>query len=96
MKKGNSTEASSLTEAQLAQLRALDGHPNTTDIPEAPAENWDRARRFYKPRKEAISLRLDADVLDWLKRRSERYQTEINRILRERMDADAGTPGASR
>ena len=77
-----------LTEAQLAQLRALDGPPDTTDIPEAPAENWARARRLYRPRKDAISLRLDADVLDWLKRRSERYQVEINRILRERMEAD--------
>ncbi len=77
-----------LTEAQLAQLRALNGHPDTADIPEAPAENWEHARRFYRPRKEAISLRLDADVLDWLKRRSGRYQTEINRILRERMEAD--------
>lgn len=88
MKKENMTEISGLTETQLAQLRALDGNPDTTDIPEAPAENWQRARRFYKPRKEAISLRLDADVLDWLKRRNERYQTEINRILREKMEAE--------
>jgi len=88
MKKENITEVSGLTEAQLVQLRALDGHPDVADIPEAPVENWQRARRFYKPRKEAISLRLDADVLDWLKRRSERYQTEINRILREKMEAE--------
>ena len=87
MSKENMVEPS-LTEAQLAQLQALDGHPDTADIPEAPAENWARARRLYRPRKEAISLRLDADVLDWLKRRSERYQTEINRILREKMEAD--------
>ena len=78
-----------LTEAQLAQLDALDGHPDIADIPEAPAENWSSARRFFKPRKESISLRLDADVLDWLRRRSERYQTEINKILREKMNLDA-------
>ncbi len=89
MKKESMTKVPGLTETQLAQLRALDGHPDTADIPEAPGENWERARRFYKPRKEAISLRLDADVLDWLKRRSERYQTEINRILREKMEAGA-------
>ena len=47
-------------------------------------------RRFYKPRKEAISLRIDADVLDWLRHRSDRYQSEINRILREKMEADVG------
>lgn len=80
-----------LTEAQLAQLSALEGRaPDTEDIPEAPAENWKTARRgpFFRPRKEAISLRLDMDVLDWLRRRGPRYQTEINRILREKMDAE--------
>ena len=78
-----------LTEAQEAQLRASDNRPiDTADIPEAAEGNWADARRFYRPRKEAISIRLDADVLDWLRRRSERYQTEINRILRETMDAE--------
>ena len=88
MKKASLIESPALTEAQSAQLQALDGHPNTTDIPEAPAENWRDARRFFKPRKEAISLRVDADVLDWLRRRSDRYQSEINRILREKMDIE--------
>ncbi len=88
MRKGISTERPVLTDAQNAQLRTLDGNPNVSDIPEASAENWRQARRFFKPRKEAISLRLDADVLDWLRRRSERYQSEINRILREKMEAE--------
>ena len=79
-----------LSDAQLAELAALDGKPDTADIPEAPAANWRDARRLFRPRKEAISLRLDADVLDWLRRNSDRYQSEINRILRERMEAEAG------
>ena len=90
MKKATSPDPAGLTEAQIAQLQALGGTPNTVDIPEAPAENWTHARRFFKPRKEAISLRLDADVLDWLRRRSERYQSEINRILREKMEGERG------
>jgi uncharacterized protein (DUF4415 family) len=78
-----------LTEAQQAQLTALDGlAPDTSDIPEAPEANWQHARQFYKPRKEAISIRLDADVLDWLRRRGDKYQTEINRILRSAMEAE--------
>ncbi len=77
-----------LTEAQLAQLRALEGRdPDTNDLPEAPEQNWQRARRLYKPRKEAVSIRLDADVLDWLRRSSGRYQSEINRILRKEMES---------
>src|ERR1700722_12142487 len=80
-----------LTAAQLAQLKALDNRKiDTDDIPEAPAQNWATAQRgrFFRPRKEAISIRLDMDVLDWLRRRSPRYQTEINRILREKMEAE--------
>lgn len=89
MKKEASTSSRALTPELEAQLRALDGHqPDTTDIPEAPAENWRDARRFYRVRKEPISIRVDADVLNWLRQKSERYQVEINRILRKEMDAD--------
>lgn len=81
-----------LTDDQMAQLHALEGRkPDTKDIPEAPAGNWQHAVRggFWKARKEAISLRVDMDVLDWLRRQGPGYQTTINRILRERMEADA-------
>jgi uncharacterized protein (DUF4415 family) len=75
----------------MAQLRALGGRKiDTDDIPEAPAESWTSAQRgrFFRPRKESISLRVDMDVLDWLRRRGRGYQTEINRILREKMEMD--------
>jgi uncharacterized protein (DUF4415 family) len=83
-----------LTEDQMAQLRALEGRePDIADIPEAPAANWQHAERggFWKARKQAISLRVDMDVLDWLRRQGPGYQTTINRILRERMQAE-GNP----
>lgn len=82
------TEAE-LTPEQLADLRIAEAsEPNTDDIPESPEAHWRYARRFYRPRKEAISLRLDADLLAWLRDRHERYQTEVNRILRREMEAD--------
>ncbi len=80
-----------LTDDQIQQLHALqDREPDTRDIPEAPAENWQHDQRgaFWKPRKEAISLRVDMDVLDWLRQQGPGYQTTINRILRERMQAE--------
>ena len=81
-----------LTETQLAQLRALEGHkPDTADLPEISEENWRRTRRFFKPRKEPIGIRLDADILDWLRRGNEHCQVEINRILRKEMETE--TPG---
>ncbi len=90
MRKAATPEVPPLAKAQLAQLQALDGNPDTQNIPEAPPANWQHARRLYRPRKEAISLRLDADVLDWLRKQGDGYQTRINQILRERMEA--GTP----
>lgn len=91
MKKTDKVPDHRLSDEQIAQLRALTGRGiDTDDIPEAPVDNWASARRgrFFKPRKEAISVRLDMDVLDWLRRRGPGYQTEINRILREKMEMD--------
>lgn len=80
-----------LTKKELAELKALEGRPiDTSDIPELPASAWKNAVRgkFYRPVKKAVSLRLDADVIAWLKKDGEGYQTRANRLLRERMLAD--------
>ena len=63
---------------------------DTSDIPEWTDEMWKRAVRggFYRPMKQAVSLRLDADVLAWLKKDGQGYQTRVNRMLRERMLKD--------
>ena len=73
--------------SQLAELAVLpDDQIDTTDIPEAPVENWIHARRgdLYRPVKQPVTIRLDADVLTWFKENaaSGGYQTEINRVLR--------------
>ena len=90
MKRTGSTSRRAVPAHLQAQLDALTGAPDTASVPEAPGSNWSGARRLYKVRKEPISIRLDADVLDWLRRRHEKYQVEINRILREKMEAEAG------
>ena|ERR1700678_362426 len=41
--------------------------------------------RWNRPRKRRISLRVDAEVVDWLKSNGPGYQTRINRILRRVM-----------
>ena len=73
---------------ELASLAALtDRQIDTSDIPELPPAAWkDAVRgRFYRPVKQAISMRLDADVIAWLKKPGKGYQTRVNRILRQRM-----------
>ncbi len=40
---------------------------------------------FYRPIKKPITLRLDADVIAWFKRKGRGYQTRINQALRKLM-----------
>jgi uncharacterized protein (DUF4415 family) len=92
MNKYRTADGSKLTPAQIVRLDEIEARVgDDDDFPSAPEANWAAAVRgkFYKPRKEAISLRLDMDVLDWLRRKGPGYQTEINRILREKMEAEA-------
>ena len=83
-----------LTERQKANIAELLANPNrvidTSDIPELSEEAWKTAvrGRFYRPVKKAVSLRLDADVIAWLKKDGEGYQTRANRMLRELMLKD--------
>jgi uncharacterized protein (DUF4415 family) len=73
---------------ELAALAALpDDQIDTSDIPELPLSAWKDAVRgkFYRPVKQAVSMRLDADVVAWLKKPGKGYQTRANNILRRRM-----------
>ena len=86
-----------LTAKQKKELEALAAMPDreidTSDILELPPGAWKNAVRgkFYRPIKQAISLRLDADVIAWLKKDGDGYQTRANQLLRERMLAEEGT-----
>ncbi len=42
--------------------------------------------RFYRPIKEPISLRVDADVLAWFRSMTTKYQSQMNKALREYME----------
>ena len=85
------TSSQSLTPRQKRELAAIAALPDeqidTSDIPELPPSAWKNAvrGRFYRPVKQAVSLRLDADVVAWLKKPGKGYQTRANYILRERM-----------
>ncbi len=71
----------------LAKGVVPDDHLHLSDIPEIT--DWSKAIRhgqFYRPVKQQTSVRLDADVLAWLKGKG--YQTRMNKILREAMLKD--------
>ncbi|SOE52114.1 hypothetical protein ODI_R3931 [Orrella dioscoreae] len=48
---------------------------------------WRHAVRgqFYKPTKTSTTVRIDSDVLAWLRSQGKGYQTRINAILRREM-----------
>jgi uncharacterized protein (DUF4415 family) len=49
--------------------------------------DWTNARLVIPPGKDVITLRIDRDVLDWLRAQGKGYQTRINQILRVWHDA---------
>ena len=73
---------------EIQNLAAMpDDQIDTSDIPELPVGAWKNAVRskWYRPVKQAVSIRLDADVLAWLKAKGRGYQTKVNSLLRARM-----------
>ena len=80
-----------LTARQKREIKALAAMPeskiDTSDISELPPGAWKNAVRgkWYRPIKQSVSIRLDADVLAWLKAKGSGYQTKVNGFLRERM-----------
>ena len=79
-----------LTEAQLENLKRLaecpDDEIDYSDIPEITDFSGFEVGKFFRPVKEAVTVRLDTDVVHWLKRDGKGYQTRLNAILRREME----------
>lgn len=73
-----------LTPEQQAELEALSARPESAiDYSEIPPIA--DTSRYYRPIKKMTTIRLDADVLAWLRSFGSGYQTRINAILRREM-----------
>jgi uncharacterized protein (DUF4415 family) len=93
-----------LTKEQKKDIAAIaamkDEDIDFSDIP--LVLDWSRAEvgKFYRPPKQAVTMRLDADVLEWLKGYGKGYQTRANLLLRHAMtsseerNASGNRPGA--
>jgi uncharacterized protein (DUF4415 family) len=88
-----------LTERQKSELDALAARPegdiDYSEIPPLTAKFWTEAARgrFYKPIKTSTTVRIDADVLAWLRAQGKGYQSRINAILRREMLAATQNEG---
>lgn len=84
-----------LSEEARARLLALRDRSDTetdfSDIAEMEPARFDEAvrGRFYRPVKQQITARIDADVLEWLKSEGKGYQSRLNAILRREMLASS-------
>ncbi len=80
-----------MTEERKAELKTLADMPDSaidySDIPPLTKEFWQNAvsNPFYKPIKTHASVRIDSDVMAWLKSQGKGYQTRMNAILRDAM-----------
>ncbi|HEY3292825.1 MAG TPA: BrnA antitoxin family protein [Candidatus Nanopelagicaceae bacterium] len=73
---------------QLERLAAMpDESIDTSDIPERSLDQLRGAKRadLFRPLKKPMTMRIDADILDWLKQLGPGYQTKVNQMLREHM-----------
>ena len=95
MRKATKHATGKLTAKQAAELKALQAMPDSaidhSDAPPAKPEEWRDAvvGKFYRPIKQQLTLRIDADVVDWFKQQGRGYQTRINELLREAMRKEA-------
>jgi uncharacterized protein (DUF4415 family) len=73
---------------ELALLAAKpEGEIDFSDLPATQRKDWQGAERgkFYRPIKQQLTVRVDADVLEWLKSQGSGYQSRLNDILRNAM-----------
>lgn len=81
-----------LTQADIDRLNALSQRPDEeidySDIPPLTEQFWQNAVRgaLYRPKKSQVSVRIDNDILAWLKKDGKGYQTRLNQILRQAMN----------
>jgi uncharacterized protein (DUF4415 family) len=76
---------------KLARLAMQsDSEIDFSDIPPLDESFWKNAVRnpFYRPVKQQLTVRLDADVVAWLRRQGKGYQTRLNKVLRAAMLED--------
>jgi uncharacterized protein (DUF4415 family) len=77
------------TKEQKRDIRSIaakrDEDIDFSDVP--PVLDWSGAEigKFYRPKKKPVTMRLDSDVINWLKADGRGYQTKANWLLRNAM-----------
>jgi uncharacterized protein (DUF4415 family) len=90
--KYHTSDGSVLTPPEIARLDEIETRlGESDDIPETSDAAWAASVRGKHTKSTVavtVSIHLDPDVQAWLRAKGPGYQTEVNRILRERMLAE--------
>ena len=85
---------SSLSESRVRNLSAMAARPDAeidiSDIPPLTEKFWANTVRnpYCRPVQQQLTVRLDSDVVAWLRENGKGYQTRMNQVLREAMIGD--------
>jgi len=89
-----------LTKSQKRDVRVIAGkRDEDIDFSDAPRVlDWSKAEigKFFRPEKKPVTMRLDSDVIAWLKEDGRGYQTKANWLLRQAMKHFTAERGAGR
>jgi uncharacterized protein (DUF4415 family) len=78
-------------EEQIANMKQKeDKDIDFSDIPELLDWGGMERGKFYRPIKKQVSLRIDADVLEWFRHKHPHYQSAINTALRQYVHSQRG------
>ena len=90
MKRGHMKRLASSHSRDIATIAAkTDDSIDFSEMPEIVDWSGAEIGRFYRPSKRSVTIRLDDDVIDWLKSYGRGYQTKANLLLRHAMEASA-------
>jgi hypothetical protein len=69
--------------------------PTAADLKDIPVLTTEELRRMYRPVKAPVTVRIDGDILAWLKSKGGQYQTHMNATLRDAMLSEVRVPNKS-
>jgi len=89
-----------LTRDQKREIAVIaarkDADIDLSEMPEVVDWSGAEVGKFYRPPKRPVTMRLDADVIAWLKSYGPGYQTKANLLLRHAMQSTAPKKSSAR
>jgi uncharacterized protein (DUF4415 family) len=83
-----SSAAKEAHERLQAHIRKHGPEPSAADLKDLPALTDEELAKMYRPIKAPVTVRIDGDILAWLRSKGGKYQAHLNATLRAAMLAE--------